>query len=136
MSSDGKTVYSFSQSDCKYAPVVKICEITLQEFDRLTMLLNSSRGQTVSEKELIKARESKIADLSSICKDRIIEGFSIMLNDGKNYGFKLTIEDQLNLMSLENQLNSGIETFVYHATNQPCRCFSKADMSKIIAAFK
>jgi hypothetical protein len=39
-------------------------------------------------------------------------------------------------MSIENQLNSGVETFVYHATNQPCRCFSKIDMVKILTTFK
>ena len=77
-----------------------------------------------------------IEEVEDICKDKIIDGFSIVLNDGKNYCFRLTIEDQLNLMSIENQLNSGVETFVYHATNQPCRCFSKIDMAKILATFK
>ena len=133
LSSDNKTVYSF---DSTTASAVKIYEISLHEFNRLNGLLNSAQKPTASEKELIAAREAKIAELSTICKEKIVEGFSIKLGDNKTYCFRLTIEDQLNLISLESQLNSGTETFVYHATNQPCRCFSKIDMAKIIATFK
>jgi hypothetical protein len=39
-------------------------------------------------------------------------------------------------MSIEGQLNAGAETFIYHATNQPCRFFSREDMTKIISTFK
>ena len=127
LGSDYKTVYSFESA--------VIYEVSLKEFNRLVSLLNSQK-LVGSENGLAEAREAKISELSNICKDKIIDGFSIVLNDGKNYCFRLTIEDQLNLMSIENQLNSGVETFVYHATNQPCRCFSKIDMAKIIATFK
>jgi hypothetical protein len=135
LGSDNKTVYSFDTT-IGIAPIVTIHEISTQEFSRLSSLLNSTKKPVGSEEALLKARKEKINELSIICKDKITEGFSITLGDGRNYCFRLTIEDQLNLMSIENQLYSGIESFVYHATNQPCRCFSKMDMAKIIATFK
>ena len=58
------------------------------------------------------------------------------MNRNKLYNFRLTTEDQLNLMSIESQLNAGAKTIVYHATNQPCRIFSRKDMLKIISTFK
>jgi hypothetical protein len=136
LGSDNKTVYSLDSTLTNVASVVKICEVSLQEFNRLKGLLNSAKKPATSERALIAARESKIIELSTICKDSIIDGFSIILGNGKVYCFRLTVEDQLNLISIENQLNSGIETFVYHATNQPCRCFSRIDMAKIINASK
>ena len=44
----------------------------------------------------------------------------------------LTTEDQINLMIIENQLLSGESSFIYHATNKPCRIYTKDDMLKII----
>jgi hypothetical protein len=39
-------------------------------------------------------------------------------------------------MSIESQLDAGAKTIIYHATNQPCRVFSRKDMLKIISTFK
>jgi hypothetical protein len=59
-----------------------------------------------------------------------------LLSDYESYNFKLTAEDQLNLISIEGQLNAGAETVIYHATGQPCRVFSRDDMLKVIKAFR
>lgn len=135
--SDDKTLYSF-------APVVgkKFLVVTLQyltnpeEFKRLQSLLNSGHEISADESALEKAKQDKINKLSSQCKNKIISGFSLTLSDGEVCSFKFTLEDQLNLSFIENQLNSGITSFIYHATNQPCRIFSSEDMLKIINAFK
>jgi hypothetical protein len=134
--SDGETVYSFIEVDRPNTTVVKIKEITPEEFSSLSELLNSDQEVVLDESALNQVRQTTIKRLSDICNNKIISGFSIVLSDGKTYNFKLTIEDQLNLTSIENQLNSGIKTFVYHASNQPCRVFMKNDMSKIIRAFR
>jgi hypothetical protein len=134
--SDDKTVYSFKPISKKDISVAVIEEITLEEFNRLQSLLNSNQEISADETALANAKRNKIIQLSSACKNKIIAGFSIILSDKETYSFKLTTEDQLNLMSIEGQLNAGIETFLYHATNQPCRFFSRDDMSRIIAAFK
>jgi hypothetical protein len=134
--SDGKTVYSFGTVKHPNALIVTIVEISLEEFNRLQGLLNSEQEFVTDETALAKAREATIKNLASICKDKITSGFSIKLFDGKTYSFKLTAEDQINLLNLENQFNTGEKTFVYHATDLPCKVFTRNDMSKIIQAYR
>lgn len=132
--SDNETVYSFTARFGYQTVTIK--EITPEEFSRLQKLLNSNQEISADESALAVAKREAIKRLSSICKTKITSGFSIILSDGESYDFKLTTEDQLNLMSIEGQLNAGAETFIYHATNQPCKFFSREDMTKIITTFK
>lgn len=132
--SDG-TLYSFTpqRSDIQIAAIK---EISREELSRLQNLLSSGQEISADETALEQAKQTMIKRLSNICKNKIVSGFSIKLSDGEYYNFKLTTEDQLNLMMLEQQLNTGIETFIYHATNQPCKIFTKADMQIIIETFR
>lgn len=132
--SDDETVYSFK--DISGYKTVTIAEINNTELNRLKGLLSSGQEISADESALAKAKQAKISALSGICKNKIISGFSIELSDGKVDNFKLTAEDQLNLMQIENQLINGESYFVYHATNQPCRIYEKEDMQKIIRAFR
>jgi hypothetical protein len=132
--SDNETAYSF-QPRLGYQ-TVSIEEITVKEFERLQSLLNSNQEVCVNEAALAQIRRGKINQLSNQCKACINSGFSITLSDSESYNFKLTAEDQLNLISIEGQLNAGAETVIYHATNQPCKVFSRDDMLKVIKAFR
>lgn len=132
--SDNQTIYSFKARPGR--SVVSIKEITLEEFNRLQDLLNSKQEICADESTLAKAKRNKIKCLSEICKAKITSGFLIKLSDGEFYNFKLTVEDQLNLMAIEAQLNTGSTTFLYHATDKPCKFFSREDMIKIINTFK
>jgi hypothetical protein len=134
--SDNRTIYSFKPVSRGDVGACTIKEITPEEFSRLQNLLNSGQEISADESALATAKREAIKRLSNICKNRITSGFSVILSDGETYNFKLTTEDQLNLMSIEGQLNAGAETFIYHATNQPCRFFSREDMIKIINTFK
>lgn len=134
--SDNKTIYSFIPGVKQAKAVVTIKEITLEEFNRLHSLLNSNQDISADETALELAKNKVIKRLSDICTNKITAGFDIKLSDGIVYNFKLTVEDQLNLMSIENQLNSGEETFIYHATGQPCKIYVKDDMNTIIKAFR
>lgn len=132
--SDNETVYSFTPRFGYQTVTIK--EITSEEFSRLQNLLNSNQEISADESALAEAKREAIKRLSSICKNKITSGFSVVLADNKLYAFRLTTEDQLNLMSIESQLNAGAKTIIYHATNQPCRVFSRKDMLKIISTFK
>ena len=132
--SDDKIVYSFIPST-KYEKVT-IEEISANEFESLKKLLNSGQEISADTSALEKAKQAKIKSLSNICKNKITTGFKVMLTDGETYDFKLTVEDQLNLMMLENQLSAGATTFIYHATEQPCKMYSRDDVTKIIQTFK
>jgi hypothetical protein len=132
--SDTKTIYSFDlrQGYLK----VSIEKINSEEFNRLQSLLNSEQSVSANESALAEAKKSVLENLSNICRDSIIAGFSIKLSDEKLHEFKLTPEDQLNLLSIENQLNAGVKTFVYHTTNEPCRVFTRNDMERVIKVFR
>lgn len=134
--SDNITLYSFKPVSRKGVAVVSIEKIDQDEFSRLQRLLNSNQEVSADESALAKAKKNIISRLSNICKNKITSGFSVNLSDGESYSFRLTTEDQLNLMSIENQLNGGAETFIYHATGQPCRFFTREDMIKIISTFR
>lgn len=130
-----RTIYSFTPGK-KYA-VASLEKLSSEaEFNRLQNLLNSNQEPSADDSALASAKREAISRLSGVCKNKITTGFSITLSDGNLYSFKLTTEDQLNLMAIEGQLNAGAETFLYHATNQPCRFFSREDMTKIISTFK
>ena len=132
--SDDKTVYSFISGN-KY-PIVSVAEINAEEFERLSGLLSSGEEISADEAELTVAKKTKISALSGTCKNKITTGFSIELSDGEVHNFKLTAEDQLNLIQIESQIAAGESNFVYHATNQPCKIYGKDDMLKVIHAFR
>lgn len=137
LGSDDHTIYSFMPIVGKNYTVVTVTKITSkEEFSRLSSLLNSGEIISADESALAKAKRSKINILSTICKNIIISGFSIVLSDGLVSDFKLTTEDQLNLTLIENRLAAGDTTFIYHATNQPCKIYSREDMLKIINSFR
>lgn len=133
---DCNTVYSLANGVRPEFPVVKIEKISEEEFSSLTKLLNSEQDVCADESELARVKRVRIRELSEVCSSKIVEGFTLRLSDGNEHGFKLTTEDQLNLLALENQLNTGDNVFVYHSTGLPCRIFMREDMQKIIKAYR
>ena len=136
LGSDYKTIYSLVAGIKPDAPTVIIEEIDQEEFNRLDSLLNSE-SEVVADSGLLNLEISAaVENLSQTCKYKIKSGFSVLLSDGKIYKFKLTQEDQINLLSLENQLNAGNDIFIYHATDKPCQVFKRDDMKKIIKTYR
>ena len=134
--SDDETIYSFKAVNRPNTKVVTIEKISEEEFNRLQSLLNSEQIIVANKTLLAKAINETVTNLSEICNNKIISGFSVVLSDGSKHSFRLTSEDQINLLSLENQLNSGEQTFIYHATGMPCKVFLRKDMVKIIKAYR
>lgn len=135
--SDDKTIYSFTLVNRPDTKIATVEEISENEFSRLNSLLNSGKVVTNNETLLADTKNDVINHLSEDCKNKIIAGFSIKLSDGTKHTFRLTAEDQLNLLNLENQLNNGtVQTFVYHATGEPYRIFTRDDMTKIIRSYR
>ncbi len=136
--SDGDTYFALSAEGLALHPKIKL--VTMQEIEETEyadLLAKLNQGQEIlnESQELLNAKSSRIAALSSLCKAKIYAGFTILLSDGNEHAFKLTAEDQLNLLRIEAQLvNPEQDTFIYHSTNQPCRAFSRDDMRKIINA--
>jgi hypothetical protein len=129
-------IYSFEPVTRPDVKVVAIEAISKEEFSRLQNLLNSDTEVVANENKLTAARKVVIENLSKICQSRIVDGFKIILSDGKLYHFRLTTEDQLNLISIENQLNTGAQSILYHASSEPCKIFTREDMFKVVRAFR
>jgi hypothetical protein len=129
-------IYSFEPTSAKDVKVVSIKKITNEEFSRLQSLLNSEIDVIANTAYLATCRQTAIANLSKVCQQKIVEGFSIKLSDNKLYHFDLTTEDQLNLLNIENQLYAGVQNILYHATGIPCKMFNRIDLFKIVEAFR
>lgn len=82
---------------------------------------------------LEEVKKSKKAELSFKCKETISKGVDVVFQDRTEH-FRLTVEDQLNLMRKKEQLEKGESKTEYHADGMPCRYYSKEDMQKIICA--
>lgn len=136
LGSDNKTVYSLASFEKPGYELAFVEKISQEEFTRLQRLLALGAKITADENELTKVKNTFIEKMSLKCKQAIVSGFNLKLSDDLFYNFKLTVEDQLNLMVIENQINNGETFFIYHATSSPCKVFSKEDMQKIIQQAK
>lgn len=82
---------------------------------------------------LEEVKEQKKTELSFKCKETISKGIDVVIQDRTEH-FRLTVEDQLNLMRKKDELEKGELKIEYHADGMPCRYYSKEDMKKIICA--
>ena len=77
-------------------------------------------------------KEQKIKEMSYMCNQIIANGFDIVLSDGNKHHFSLTVQDQLNFITLANMIQSGETILAYHADGELCRYYSAEDISKVI----
>lgn len=83
---------------------------------------------------LDEIRSNVIAACSQACGEAIISGIDLTLADGQSYHFSLTIEDQINLASLQTLIASGSQSVPYHADGEPCRYFSAEEFLSLTSA--
>ena len=74
----------------------------------------------------------KNAEMSNECNKSITSGFDVVLSDGESHHFSLTVQDQLNLITLSSMIESGAETIPYHADGELCRYYSAEDITVVI----
>lgn len=119
-----------------------ICEdINKQEYDALVEQLkpNDDAPEDIvpepSEEERLQERkDKKINQMSRRCSEVITEGVDVELSDGNTYHFSLTVEDQLNLITISAMIAEGQTVLPYHADGEQCVFFSAEDMLKVIDA--
>lgn len=79
-------------------------------------------------------KERKIQEMSATCNAIIVAGFDVELSDNEIHHFSLTVQDQLNLITLSSMAAAG-ETYIpYHADDELCKMFSAQDINAIVAA--
>lgn len=115
---------------------VSIEPITASEYEKYKSLIGKVEI-TADENALLAARKEKIDYLSKECNKKITEGIGVFLSDKKYHYFNLTIEDQINLAEIENNmLRNSNQEFLYHENGKECQFFSYEDMKTIISAAK
>lgn len=77
-------------------------------------------------------KEMKNAEMSACCNKTITNGFDVILNDGNNHHFSLTVQDQLNLITASLIISSGAKTVPYHADNEPFKEYAIEDITMVI----
>ena len=130
--SNNKDIYAFKGYGTEVWPEVSVVEISETEYDNLLHTLLRSKLKGIELIKLITARACKLSELSIECQNRITNGVSVRLSNNKHKHFRLSIEDQLNLLTIEKQIDNGHTGILYHATNEVCEIYSNTDLRKII----
>lgn len=107
----------------------KEIEITDEEPDIQEELPQIDSDEEVTI-EYVKAVKS--AEMSATCNKIITNGFDVILSDGENHHFSLTIQDQLNLITLSSMVAAGETVIPYHADGELCKGYSVEDITTII----
>ena len=89
--------------------------------------------QDIDTSTLDGAKEAKIRDINNACKQAIFDGTNVVTTKGTEH-FSMTSDDQTDLTAQNLKIVIGGATAVpYHADGQPCRLFSAAEFSKVVA---
>jgi hypothetical protein len=113
-------------------PRVFIAQIQESEYNDLKEKLYLNKIVYANNRELGVVRNTKIEELNQACKDAILKGIEVYFADGSYHTFKLTLEDQINLLELEKEILAGAKYVLYHGTNEVCELYSAEDMKKVI----
>lgn len=76
-------------------------------------------------------RSSKIKEMSHTCNKTIEAGFDITLSNQIHH-FSLTIQDQLNLISLSSMAAQGMSQIPYHADGELCKYYTPEEINAIV----
>lgn len=83
---------------------------------------------------LTYVKAMKIADMSRICNLIITSGVDVLLSDNHLHHFSLTVQDQLNLISLLSMVQNGELQIPYHADGELCRYYNPNEIMWIVDA--
>lgn len=78
-------------------------------------------------------RETKIREMSLACNKAIMIGFDIELSDGKNHHFSMSMQDQMNMLTITARILQGETKIAYHADGEEMITYSVDEMMKIIS---
>lgn len=79
-----------------------------------------------------QVKETKLKELSYVCNQTIESGIDVKMLDGKVHHFSLTVQDQLNLISLQAMKEQGVEQIPYHADGELCKFYTAIEIQMII----
>lgn len=124
--------------------LVKLFEISYQEYEQLKEALSSEevithpeesvqRNTSVEKITIDLIREYTIKKMSEQCAQHIINGINVEIR-GVQEHFDLTLEDQINLISLKQLVENGETLVPYHSKNGKCALYTSQEINKIVQA--
>lgn len=146
LSTDGSTVWHVAGwKDIPLPDVIsaQLIEIDEEEYEILKSAIGSEdkthEDNTQSEPEpsevtLEYVKEKKIARMKVTCEETIIGGVDVVFSDGLKHHFDLTIEDQINLISLKEMIMAGAKEIPYHESGCLCKMYSPEDIAILLDA--
>ena len=118
--------------------MVEAQEIQEEEYNQLLSAFDNGDAPTVETQQegneteenitLEFVKESKLNEMSRVCNEIITNGFDVALSDGETHHFSLTVQDQLNLITLLAMVQNGETHIPYHADGELCRYFTPQDI--------
>lgn len=142
----GEGEYRAILEDIEAGKVVEIEQETGQEQkeepEPMTLLRSMAKKleeltaepEVVVDTSLDGVRKAKIEEMSRACNAAIVSGVDVLLSDGEMHHFSLSIEDQINLASLQTLLAAGQEAVPYHADGEPCRFFGLEEFEAVVTS--
>lgn len=136
--SHGGDVYSLTDQEGFITVRLEFIDVT--EYNALKIIIGNQDeiyASTINNEALIDMstintyRSSLIEQLKTECGVAIINGFDLTFNNHTEH-FDLTIEDQLNLQSIQFQLLNGIDSIMYHSKGEVLRLYEKDELTAII----
>ena len=113
---------------------VTIKSISESEYNRLSKAIMSNQSVHADNVELNLVRTEKLKEMSTECHNNIVNGITVLFSDNRYHTFELTIEDQINLMTIENDIKNGANYVLYHEKGKLCQMYSSGDMRLLINA--
>lgn len=144
ISTDGSTVWHVIGWDDIPLPdilSVQFIEIDESEYRILKSAIESEEAieadvatdnETTITLEYVK--EKAIKKMRAECEEAIVGGVDVMLSDGLSHHFDLTIEDQINLISLKEMIAAGATEIPYHESDCLCKMYSPEDIIALLNA--
>lgn len=81
-----------------------------------------------------QVRAIVLDNMSRACETAIMDGVTTATADGEDHHFSLTVLDQINLLSLQMQVEAGDDPVPYRADGEMSRLFTADEILSIIAA--
>ena len=87
--------------------------------------------QTTLPDPIISARENKLNEIKQACENKIYGGTNVTYSDGTTEHFTYTLADQSNISEMFTAIMAGATEFPYHADDEICKVYSKAQIVTI-----
>lgn len=109
-------------------------EIDISDDNEEPVQLEVPEVDPIEEITIEFLKERKTQEMSATCNAIIVAGFDVILSDNETHHFSLTVQDQLNLITLSSMAAAGEAYIPYHADGELCRMFTADDINKMVVA--